>query len=225
MCLYKIYFIPIVYYTANFLEYQFPPRGFPKLFSCVIARTFQKNKNRLLAKAAFLLVPVAGVEPARYRYHRILSPARLPIPPHRRRLYQYNIAQKKNQVVLKKSFKQAKEKRFLLCLFLSPILQHAPLTLQAPLDFLHYFAHFHIKRAANSVERFKSRLPFAALYRAQVRSAYIRKSAENLLRKPTPLSEMGNRFPNGDRIQIFSCQIPHLENIVPPLFRFFEYIC
>ena len=30
-----------------------------------------------------LLVPVVGVEPTRYRYHRILSPARLPIPPYR----------------------------------------------------------------------------------------------------------------------------------------------
>ena len=29
------------------------------------------------------LVPVTGVEPVRYRYHRILSPARLPIPSHR----------------------------------------------------------------------------------------------------------------------------------------------
>ena len=29
------------------------------------------------------LVPVAGVEPARCRHHRILSPARLPIPSHR----------------------------------------------------------------------------------------------------------------------------------------------
>ena len=32
----------------------------------------------------FLLVPVIGVEPIRYCYHGILSPARLPIPPHRR---------------------------------------------------------------------------------------------------------------------------------------------
>ena len=30
------------------------------------------------------LVPVAGLEPARYRYQRILSPSRLPIPSHRR---------------------------------------------------------------------------------------------------------------------------------------------
>ena len=30
------------------------------------------------------MVPVIGVEPIRYRYHWILSPARLPIPPHRR---------------------------------------------------------------------------------------------------------------------------------------------
>ena len=42
-----------------------------------------------------ILVPVAGVEPARYRYQRILSPPRLPIPTHRR-AYQlqelYNIS-------------------------------------------------------------------------------------------------------------------------------------
>ena len=30
-----------------------------------------------------LLVPVVGVEPTRYRYHWILSPARLPIPSYR----------------------------------------------------------------------------------------------------------------------------------------------
>ena len=29
-----------------------------------------------------LLVQVVGLEPTRYRYHWILSPARLPIPPH-----------------------------------------------------------------------------------------------------------------------------------------------
>ena len=29
-------------------------------------------------------MPEAGVEPARYRYQRILSPSRLPIPSHRR---------------------------------------------------------------------------------------------------------------------------------------------
>ena len=30
-----------------------------------------------------VMVPVAGLEPARYRYQRILSPSRLPISPHR----------------------------------------------------------------------------------------------------------------------------------------------
>lgn len=30
------------------------------------------------------MVPLIGVEPIRYHYHRILSPARLPIPPQRR---------------------------------------------------------------------------------------------------------------------------------------------
>ena len=34
-----------------------------------------------------ILVPPVGVEPTRYRYHRILSPARLPIPPRRRILF------------------------------------------------------------------------------------------------------------------------------------------
>ena len=34
----------------------------------------------------FFLVPAAGVEPARYCYHRILSPGRLPIP-SRRQIY------------------------------------------------------------------------------------------------------------------------------------------
>ena len=29
------------------------------------------------------MVPLVGVEPTRYRYHGILSPARLPIPPQR----------------------------------------------------------------------------------------------------------------------------------------------
>jgi hypothetical protein len=36
-------------------------------------------------------VPKAGLEPARYCYHRILSPARLPIPPLRRIYKEYDI--------------------------------------------------------------------------------------------------------------------------------------
>jgi hypothetical protein len=32
-------------------------------------------------------VPKVGIEPTRYCYHRILSPARLPIPPLRREQY------------------------------------------------------------------------------------------------------------------------------------------
>ena len=42
----------------------------------------QKIMPRLLSGALFL-VPMAGVEPARYCYQRILSPSRLPIPSHR----------------------------------------------------------------------------------------------------------------------------------------------
>ena len=33
-----------------------------------------------------VMVPLVGVEPTRYRYHWILSPARLPISPQRREL-------------------------------------------------------------------------------------------------------------------------------------------
>ena len=43
-------------------------------------------------------MPVAGVEPARYRYQRILSPPRLPIPTYRRNLY-YSTSVSKFQVV------------------------------------------------------------------------------------------------------------------------------
>ncbi len=40
--------------------------------------------RRICAKCWILLVPGEGVEPTRYLYHRILSPARLPVPPSRR---------------------------------------------------------------------------------------------------------------------------------------------
>ena len=46
------------------------------------------------------LVPVIGVEPIRYRYHWILSPARLPIPSHRHIwLFYYITPNKKMQVL------------------------------------------------------------------------------------------------------------------------------
>ena len=40
-------------------------------------------------RCPFYLVPVVGVEPTRYCYHRILSPARLPIPPYRHGILSY----------------------------------------------------------------------------------------------------------------------------------------
>src|SRR5690242_542171 len=40
-------------------------------------------------KALKRLVPTEGVEPTRYRYHWILSPARLPIPPRRHEAREY----------------------------------------------------------------------------------------------------------------------------------------
>lgn len=44
------------------------------------------------------MVPVIGVEPIRYFYHRILSPARLPVSPHRREIY-YIIFEKSAQLI------------------------------------------------------------------------------------------------------------------------------
>ena len=49
-----------------------------------------KNKKDLCFSTKVFLVPVIGVEPIRCRHHWILSPARLPIPSHRRLLRYYN---------------------------------------------------------------------------------------------------------------------------------------
>ena len=55
--------------------------------------------------ASTVLVPVTGVEPVRYRYHWILSPARLPIPSHRQiSLIHYIIKFYKNQYKFEKIF-------------------------------------------------------------------------------------------------------------------------
>ena len=43
------------------------------------------------------LVPVVGLEPTRYRYQRILSPSRLPIPSHRQILIHYTSPSRKIQ--------------------------------------------------------------------------------------------------------------------------------
>ncbi len=51
------------------------------------------------------MVPVTGLEPVRYRYRRILSPLRLPIPSHRRAtLVLYNKAFKKSSGIFNKLF-------------------------------------------------------------------------------------------------------------------------
>ena len=56
------------------------------------------NKKQVEKLPAFCLVPVVGVEPTRYRYHWILSPARLPIPSHRQ-IGTYNIIARSKKVV------------------------------------------------------------------------------------------------------------------------------
>ncbi len=66
-------------------------RWFFRFFVCVNSRftyaTIVRTKKadpRFCRGLLFWLVPVAGLEPARYRYRWILSPLRLPIPSHRR---------------------------------------------------------------------------------------------------------------------------------------------
>ena len=54
----------------------------------------QKAKTVPFGYGLRFLVPVAGVEPARYCYQRILSPSRLPIPSHRRILCKTAIKQR-----------------------------------------------------------------------------------------------------------------------------------
>ena len=78
------------------------------------AKLYHKNrKNPIVFKqldSFYKMVPVAGLEPARYRYRWILSPLRLPIPSHRHfyaiadesiwtnRLIYYILRNQKNQV-------------------------------------------------------------------------------------------------------------------------------
>ena len=50
-----------------------------------------KQKSALSRERIFVLVPVAGLEPARCRHRWILSPLRLPIPSHRHLVYRYDI--------------------------------------------------------------------------------------------------------------------------------------
>ena len=53
------------------------------------ANVSHQIKKGHLRVSFFYLVPVVGVEPTRYCYHRILSPARLPIPPYRHGILSY----------------------------------------------------------------------------------------------------------------------------------------
>ena len=44
-------------------------------------------KNKTVRRLSYFLVLVTGIEPVRYCYHGILSPGRLPVPPHQRTCY------------------------------------------------------------------------------------------------------------------------------------------
>ena len=57
--------------------------------SVTAKRFWTKIEGRDVPRPEIFLVPEAGLEPARYRYHRILSPARLPIPSFRQIIHNY----------------------------------------------------------------------------------------------------------------------------------------
>ena len=82
--------------ALNLLLWGFNSRQMAKKLQCHLWKSKQIFRN-LVSKTARkfglfwqchtfcidIMVPVAGLEPARYCYQRILSPSRLPIPSHR----------------------------------------------------------------------------------------------------------------------------------------------
>ena len=62
----------------------------PKLRFGFSAAHRRHKKKTTKTVVLFFMVPVAGLEPARYRYRWILSPLRLPIPSHRHKLLNHS---------------------------------------------------------------------------------------------------------------------------------------
>ena len=55
----------------------------PNSSPTTITNNIKRARIKPLSLTRTLLVPLIGLEPIRYHYHRILSPARLPISPQR----------------------------------------------------------------------------------------------------------------------------------------------
>ena len=87
-------------------------------FNPVIIGSKNKERSKLLS---LFLVPVIGVEPIRYRYHWILSPARLPIPSHRHIYHTTDILPQKSHFV-KTFFEKSFPFLYIPCSFLSRII-------------------------------------------------------------------------------------------------------
>ena len=77
---------------------------FPRIYTYASIPQIRENKknNSVFHGVAINLVPVIGVEPIRYRYRGILSPVRLPIPPHRQACIYYHCLGEKSSVFIKK---------------------------------------------------------------------------------------------------------------------------
>ena len=70
--------------TRKRFSYIFPRPARNIITSYLLLITSYFKKIPLAFANGIFLVPVVGLEPTRYRYQRILSPSRLPIPSHRR---------------------------------------------------------------------------------------------------------------------------------------------
>ncbi len=107
--------------NRNFGSFPTPKRGRSKSFSLTLTLSHGSSgcrRSRLGRSKSFslFLVPLIGIEPIRYRYHWILSPTRLPVPPQRQERCHYRIKSKKMQLFLhpqKKIFYSLAKERFL----------------------------------------------------------------------------------------------------------------
>ena len=63
------------------------PFYFPQSFSIFL---WKLHKKETWYPSCFSLMPATGIEPVLYFYNRILSPARLPVPPRRQSSYKKN---------------------------------------------------------------------------------------------------------------------------------------
>ena len=92
LCLSNFYIIKVHYRSviSLLLKNSFALQNYfrePYINSQVHQIDIKRVRIKPFSLTRTLLVPLIGLEPIRYHYHRILSPARLPISPQRHLIY------------------------------------------------------------------------------------------------------------------------------------------